>query len=289
MAAGRSLGAPQGLQRQIRPHSPVVQGVPSTNPIYQAISDALSADRLAEYRPDPADGDADVLARYLWNIALGDALWSSLHIAEVVFRNRVHVALTGLHGVAWFDDPLVVPLERQANDIVAAKEKITLAGKAITPPRLVGELDFGFWTAFLKHSYELGTSPLWPALLVPVFPNLNPPGTPSDRGKGRQFLQTQFEWLRKLRNRISHHEPVWAGQKVGGPTATTRRPLIQDHAVAIEAIGWMSNEMQTLALRIDEFPVVLGGGYATHLAVAAEVLGIVAVPDLFAEAPDVES
>jgi hypothetical protein len=264
-----------------------VQDLSATNPVYQSIEDALSAERLAEYRPNQADSDSDVLARYLWNIALGDALWSSLHIVEVVFRNRLHQALVGDRGTAWFDDSQVVQIKRQVDDVVVAKEKLARAGKPITASRVVAELDFGFWTAFLKYSYETGDRPLWPSLIPKVFPNLNPLGAGPGRSKGRSALQTRFEFLRKLRNRISHHEPIWAGQKVG-PPPIPRRLLITDHAEALETIGWMNQEMRTLAMRIDEFPVVLGGGYASHLAVAADVLGLLAPPSLFPDAPEVE-
>lgn len=260
------------------------QNPTDSNLTYQVIEAALSAERLAAYRTAATDTNADILARYLWNIELGDALWSSIHIAEVTLRNQLDVAVRATYGDDWLDDPEVLTVKDRRDDVAKAKAALVYVHKQVTHPRVVAELNLGFWTALLKQSYENGPKPLWPLLLGPVFPHLNPLGALPGRGKGRSSVESQFDLIRKLRNRISHHEPIWHGQKVG--QGAPRRPLPTDHSFLLEAIAWLSIEMGRLAEHIDNFPAVFSGDYATHLATAGELLGEVP-PDEALSVPEI--
>ena len=62
-----------------------------------AVATALSPVRLRlGFRISPREPDSLVLARYLWNVALREALYPVLHILEITLRNR----LDALHGTA---------------------------------------------------------------------------------------------------------------------------------------------------------------------------------------------
>jgi len=53
----------------------------------------LAEERLASYGGDGADAPTQ-LARYLWNMALCESLYSPLQLAEIALRNHLHEALT---------------------------------------------------------------------------------------------------------------------------------------------------------------------------------------------------
>jgi hypothetical protein len=117
-----------------------------------------------------------------------------------------------------------------------------LGSPLITEGQLVAELDFGFWTGLFHRSFVFrsGTDPrLWGGstrhphttgdLLSRVFPYRNP-----------RFAQVHevgplLNDLRHFRNRVFHHEPIFA-------TAKRKSPLdvyIDVHAV----LSWIEPEM----------------------------------------------
>ena len=73
----------------------------------------LSPERLDAYRQDGA-GPEITLARYLWNMALSEALYSPLQIAEISLRNTLHGCLTARFGTdAWYDAIPLLPVWQQ--------------------------------------------------------------------------------------------------------------------------------------------------------------------------------
>jgi hypothetical protein len=74
------------------------------NPVFfQQVESILSPERLDAYRQDGA-APAITLARYLWNMALCEALYSPLQIAEIALRNALHGCLsTRFGGAGWYD------------------------------------------------------------------------------------------------------------------------------------------------------------------------------------------
>src|SRR5689334_21061592 len=59
----------------------------------------VSAERIGSYRRGGAD-DEEALARYLWNIALCEALYPSLHFLEIALRNAVFEAAAATYPLA---------------------------------------------------------------------------------------------------------------------------------------------------------------------------------------------
>lgn len=85
-----------------------------------------------------------------------------------------------------------------------------------TPDDIVAELKFAFWVGLLGPGYD---ATIWRKTLHRGFAN--------GGGKKRQTVHSRFNAIRRLRNRIAHHEPIFT------------RDVAQDHADALEAIGWM--------------------------------------------------
>jgi len=210
----------------------------------RAIRSTLSDARFESYRREPTDAADDILARYTWNMALSEALYPILQAIEIALRNRINEA-----AAAEFDDPWwfdrAPPLDhRELAFVTAAKAELTKRGKPVEVGRLVAELNFGFWTSLLDVRYE---RVLWPRLLRLAFPWM------PRRQRTRHDLSRRFTTIRRLRNRVFHHEPIWHWHD-----------LPRQHAALVEALGWMSTELRDLIVSFDRFPSVYNAGVTDY-------------------------
>ncbi len=205
----------------------------------RGISDA----RLNAYRRPDDVGSLDVIARYLWNIALSEALYPTLQALEVTLRNDLHTAISARFDDAlWFDrkPPILDVIE--VDKVAVAKRELYLEHKPLEAGRLVAALSFGFWTSLFDRRYE---RIFWPSLLRPAFPSM------PRRIRTRQELSRRLNQIRRLRNRVFHHESI----------LNWRNPdLLLQHTRILEIITWMNPAMgETIAL-MDRFTVIYADG-----------------------------
>jgi hypothetical protein len=242
------------------------------------IRQSLSDPRLDGFRASPSETDLDLLTRYAWNMALAAALYVPLHLLEVALRNALHDTLTQHHGgdAYWYRLPTALPPslrhppdpsqtlswpQREIRNALSGVGKATAPRAADEPGRVVAELKFGFWTSLLSPPYGSPRSvrqawnPLWPQLLPRVFPNFPITASPS---QDRATLSDRFDGLRQLRNRISHHEPIWRGRPRRG--TNLRSNLLQDYRDLEEAIGWVSPELLAATQALSTFTSVYNAG-----------------------------
>lgn len=166
-----------------------------------ALTRVLSTPRLEAYRLSPSDTPRDLIGRYRWNVALSMSLYAPLGYLEVAFRNSLHEALTAFWGTpAWYDLTPAWLSSHEQGAINAAKLELGRRKATLDPGRLVAELSFGFWTSLLSRGYE---QVIWPRLLKPVFPHM------PRRERTRKHVAERMHQVRKLRNRVFHHEPIW--------------------------------------------------------------------------------
>jgi len=179
----------------------------STKTVVQAVREALSAARLATYEGatgGKGDDDLSALMLYAWNAQVSGALLAPLHLCEVVVRNAVANAIEAKYGDKWpwsvgfeqsLPDPKVGYSPRK--DLYSARRGVTTTGKVIP------ELKFVFWQKMFTSRYD---GRLWDAHLVRVLPNLQ---TGKAVAQLRQHIYDELEQIRRLRNRIAHHEPIF--------------------------------------------------------------------------------
>lgn len=236
-----------------------------------ALRRALSPERLAAYACPDDRGEADALARYLWNGALAIALQVSLHALEVTLRNAIYDASKTLVAErfrrrryvridSWLDaEPtFLMPNERDA--VERAKERLGSDRRTWTAGHLVAKLTLGFWVALCRKPYDVSRADgprLWPKLLPMVFP-YRPPEV-----DGREALYLRLEEIRELRNRAAHHDPLWDRDTVGA------------HARVLETLGWMNPGMVRAVQQIDLFPAVWSVGPEAFRPLAKALLGAV--------------
>lgn len=153
---------------------------------------------------------------YSWNAQISAAFMYPLHLCEVVIRNAVSEALAIAHGPRWpWDQGFLLSLPQPAGQnlfrprdaVVSAADKATRSARGGTIPstdKAIAEMSFAFWESMFTKRFDPG---IWQNQLMTLFPNTLP---------GMQYFSLRAEiyqalgTLRKLRNRIAHHEPIFS-------------------------------------------------------------------------------
>ena len=206
---------------------------------------ALSSNRLEPYLRHSAQRNMDMaLATYLWNSALCESLYPSLHGIEVSLRNSIHEAASSKFGNEfWFKGYLI---GREKATIEKIDEDFSRRRIEATPGKYISECNFGFWVSLFKSEYE---TTLWRVLARDVFPYA--PRHLSTRG----IIRRRLDGIRRLRNRVFHFEPIW---NLPG--------LEQQHGIILETIGWISPALREMTLLVDRFPQVFDDGAVAYQA-----------------------
>jgi len=188
----------------------------------------ISGARLSTYQAACAGDMAMAMRLYTWNIQVSAAAWSDLSVLEVSLRNSINIQLESYAGKAdwWFSRRVVLRAEQS--------DPVRMASRGgASPGSVVASLTFGFWTALLANRYH---QVLW----VPAI-HLAFPGYVGRRGA----LQQELEALRRLRNRLAHHEPVF------------NRDLAADHRSILQVLGWISPAVQAWVEHDSRLPAVI--------------------------------
>lgn len=154
------------------------------------------------------------MALYKLNMMLSRAFFLPLTVFEVTFRNRLCDAMS-----AHFNDQNWIinqkngfmshpSLSRPARgnnsvedflkrQVEKAEKEIKNRGVNITSGRIIAEQPLAFWVAFFNRDYYrvLASAPKSTFLKLPA-------------GKGRGDVSHALNEIRKIRNRIFHHEPI---------------------------------------------------------------------------------
>ena len=198
-----------------------------TDDLLDELEVSLSRERLGTYL-DAAGGDRKgAIELYAWHTAVSAAFYGPLQGLEVTLRNAILRRLAERYGETWYDNP-DAGLDRGAVErIASARTELARDGHGDAPPRIVAALSFGFWVSLLgpggrmgggrKANYEMT---LWRPALRRAFAHRTT--------LTRKEAHRPLNGLRTLRNRIAHHEPVFA------------RDLARDHGRIVEVLGWMT-------------------------------------------------
>ena len=209
---------------------------------FQSLKQALAEERLSAYTGNGAS-EAITIARYFWNMALCESLYSPLQISEIALRNTIHRNLDAkVCKATWYTDPDNTRLTHwQQTKVKNAIDEIQKRGKSITEGRVVAELNFGFWTAFFDNRHA--STGLGSHLAKNAFPHLQP------HLRGIKHLNQRWREIRNLRNRVFHHERIlhW-------------RDLQDKHDRLMDSIGWISPELLEMAQTLDRFSKIRSDG-----------------------------
>ena len=211
---------------------------------YTNLRVSISNDLIGPYQRFSPQSESEIYATYAWNVALCESLYPALNGFEIALRRGIHVAAAGRFGSEhWFNGRLKTQEEELLN---RSRHRIDPTGvKTVAAADLVGGLSLGFWVNLFKGRYE---RILWPQLLRKVFPY----ATKSQ--SSRELLYQRLNRIRRLRNRVFHHEPIWHWND-----------LHNQHEIILETFGWISPAMLEMTRLLDRFSSVYTRG-AQHYA-----------------------
>jgi len=197
--------------------------LPFTENELRELPHVISAPRFATYLRAMGNDTEDALKLYQWNLEVSAGFIVPLQMWEVAARNGVAAALEIVHGPNWpwssgFILSLPHPRRRYspAADLQAVSRRMPTAGK------VVAELKFAFWESMLTARHDRA---LWRPHFRVAFPHADNT-TPIHQARDR--ARSALRDVRKLRNRIAHHEPIFT------------RNIADEYAKMHDIVSWRS-------------------------------------------------
>lgn len=186
----------------------------------------ISNERLQPYLIRHKNNQDKAIQHYKSNIFISEAFYPLLSILEVGLRNSIdYQFLIRFKDKYWFENHEFIKIASkfQIDRISEARANIQSEKKEITSGRIISELSFGFWTSLFDTRFEMT---LWKTLRL-AFPNC------PKKIRKRRTMSSKFNALRKLRNRIFHHEAV-----------TWNLNVLQEYEKEIlEALNWLNKDL----------------------------------------------
>lgn len=209
----------------------------------------LSSARLDPYLSAAGGRLVEAFELYGWNARMSAALLLPAHFAEVVTRNAVVDVLVSVYGRDWSTSPVFersLPAGSRGYspraDLVATRKRVDSAGQ------LVAELEFVFWQHMFAARHDVR---LWRPHILEAFPNVSRADGPALRAR----LLTDLDAIRRLRNRIAHHEPI-VGLDLG---AELTRMIVLIELRCASTAAWVY-EMEDASTVLAERPATLSAG-----------------------------
>ncbi|MCG6204718.1 Abi family protein [Rhodopseudomonas sp. HC1] len=204
-----------------------------TQELNEHLKKSISIKRLEKYLA-AVGGDLDkALKLYEENMRLAEAFYSPLQCLEVCLRNALNSQMCTVFGDDWLTTNKAPLGDGARVNIQKAIIELQRHGHSATQDDIVAELNLGFWVGLLGPAYD---ATLWRMTLYKAF---NASG-----GQKRSVVHGRFNALRRFRNRVAHHEPIF------------QKPLEQLHTEIIGAIGWMCRHTSSWALYHSRFEIV---------------------------------
>lgn len=202
-------------------------------------SKVFSINRMQKYLDAHPDNESLAIKHYQCNIEISESFYTCLSVFEVSLRNAINRELiTKFDTEEWYNHfPSTVGLSTLTKEISLAQMQITKRYELVTPPKVVAELTFGFWTRLFNSEFELI---LWKELrrAFPYMPKVK---------KQRKYISAPINNFRNFRNRIFHNEPIcWKLSK-----------LKEIHDQMVEVLGWINKDLPDWIAPFDRFNSVL--------------------------------
>lgn len=199
-----------------------------TEVINASLERTISRARLSKYLEATGNNLDAALGLYERNIRLSEALYTTLQGLEVCLRNSINHELRGRYGDDWMENnaaPLLTAATDQIQEVIGNLDNPT-------HDAIVAELKFSFWVGLLGPGYD---NTLWRSALYKGFA--------ATSGKRRRVVHGRINALRRFRNRVAHHEPIYDGAQ-------------QMHTEALEAIEWMCRDTHAWVAACSRFEEV---------------------------------
>ena len=212
---------------------------------YPDFEKALSKPRIGRFLLAVNGDNNKAIQLYKLNIQLSQTLYGLLSIFEVTLRNNIDQHYRqhfndnewlknqcGQSGM--FSHPSFAKYGFESRTKVLTT--IAQLGKRYNHDRLVAELSFGFWTyMFAPIQFRVGGQGLHKIFLS------------RPKGTTQKLIFNELDEIRKLRNRIAHHEPLCFDKQ---------HQIFTDHTMTtysfiIKQVDWLGYEHNELYLELD--------------------------------------
>jgi hypothetical protein len=203
--------------------------------LHCGLEHALSLERFSRYLDWAAGNRERAIELYTLNTRISESLYIPLQALEVVLRNRIHAVMTEAHHENWFSDAGFLLGDRQPEQLAKAINDIRANKKDPIAGRIVAELTFGFWTAMFGKVYE----DLWQSTLHRIGKR------PQGKGLVRKDFARPLARVRRLRNRVAHHEPI-----------IMFTDLRARHDRIVEMVEWLAPAAAAWCRQLDRFDEV---------------------------------
>lgn len=224
---------------------------------YKVFLEGMSHPRVHAYATTfRTTNDRELLGAYLWGQAISVSLLPFIGMFEVTFRNAIHTSLSlttsGYKAASypWYDmtQPgalqLIGPTLDQVNDLLfdpPAKGGARIA-PAPSPDIVVSRLSFGIWPDILAQQVPKAQLPRTFEDIFRQHPNSSRKHWSIPQNRHKVLLLCKA--MQRLRNRVSHAEPVWKPswlQNVPGKHWSHGVQGLQSlHKDMVELLGWIS-------------------------------------------------
>jgi hypothetical protein len=177
------------------------------------VFNSIPSGRLKPYFDECGRNPYLTLMLYDWNSKASAAMYETLGHFEIMLRNRLDAVLVSRHTYLtrsgdWLDDAHGEFTAKATEAIEAARDRAGENARnrgglpAMARGHVLAELTLSFWRRLLDERYES----VHGSAVMRAFPSLKRLGAPaSNMGNLRQLVEPLYV----LRNRISHHEPIW--------------------------------------------------------------------------------
>ncbi len=200
----------------------------------------ISNPRLSTYLVTCNRNVDHALSLYQWNMQISAAFMVPLHVCEIAIRNGVVEAIESVYGQSWhlnrhFQKTLPNPTRGYNPSLDLAHNSQAHAN----PGKVVAGLKFAFWEKMLTARHDM---PIWSHHFKTAFPGSDQ-NMPIHSLRGEAYNSVSA--IRSFRNRIAHHEPVYA------------RCLLDDFDLIMKMIMWRSKEAARWVDRIQTVTTLL--------------------------------
>ena len=183
----------------------------------------LSPPRFGTYLREMKGDRHHAMGLYCWNTYISAAFYTILQFCELSVRNGAVEVIESVFGPNWHLNRgfgYTFPVLRGGRGYQPRDDLKTCAARLPTAGKVVAELKYAFW----QHLFVKGQQArIWDPHLASVFPGYD---TTLTLGQARAQLFDDIEKVRKLRNRIAHHEPIFT------------RNLAEDRDRILRLIAW---------------------------------------------------
>lgn len=199
----------------------------------------ISSPRFATYLREARSDRVKALKLYCWNAEVSSAFYIMLQFCEIAVRNAAVEAVEAEFGANWHLSRgfrYTLPVFRNGRGYQPGADLAECAARLPTAGKVVAELKLAFWQYLFVKGQD---KRLWEPHFDRVFPGRD---TSLTIGKARHTVHQDVEKVRYFRNRVAHHEPIFA-RKLDEDQARIdklihwRRPSTADWLTGVERVS----------------------------------------------------